>query len=145
MFLCKPSIAKSLINSGVGKSGSPTVKSITSKPCSRRLAAACMALKVEEVFILETFSETGKFIKFILTQSHKDAKRQRLLIKFFAPSRLCVNCLISREIRRGCRTGRGIRNDCNAESARLREFRYCFPAIFCARLPNLRLHKRYAL
>src|SRR6185369_12820835 len=73
IFLCSPSIAKSLINSGVGKSGSPTVKSITSKPSSRKLAAACIALNVEDVFIRATLSETGKEVIIIYLKS-KPAK-----------------------------------------------------------------------
>src|SRR6266851_4808222 len=54
------SAAARLIFSGVSKSGSPAPKSTTFAPAARSASAACIAASVDEGFIFETLSETGK-------------------------------------------------------------------------------------
>src|SRR6476620_6800020 len=52
-------MAYCFMNSGVSKSGSPTVRSITSKPLSRYSLAVCAAFNVDDGWIAATLSETG--------------------------------------------------------------------------------------
>src|SRR5438309_6670652 len=54
------SAAARLMLSGVSKSGSPAPKSTTFAPVARKASAACIAARVADGFILETFFETGK-------------------------------------------------------------------------------------
>src|SRR5438094_6306222 len=85
----RPSQASSLMNSGVSKSGSPTERSMTSNPRSRRSIAACAACRVEDSCIRATFSATG------------NRSEAEILSFIHSPE----------EILRGYRTGRETRNE----------------------------------
>src|SRR5687767_12464227 len=60
------SAAASLMCSGVSKSGSPAPRSTTSTPAAFSASAACIAARVDDGCIRETFSETGKAAPVVL-------------------------------------------------------------------------------